>query len=345
MYWWDSRARENVFMEITRRRDIGRDLNAPLAARGGVETASYALVPLVRPGDIVVHYDSRHEVIVGVSRVVGPAEPTPVFWVSRGVYARRAGERTKWLSGIRVPLGQYQELKPAITLAEVKAKKDTILAMRARIQAGVKRQPIYFPWTRYQDTLRTFQSYLAKMPQEAIDLFPRLRAAVDQAEIVLPSVEAMSPVEQAEEAVDEAAGKAAGRGRSQGFQTDQEIKVAVEAHAMNMATLFYSQEWAVEDVHGKESYDLVCRRGNEVKHVEVKGTTTDGAEVILTRKEVEHAKDYPSCALFVLNNIKVDRADDGTVTATGGVHHPYDPWNIYEGTLTPIGYSYQVPAS
>ena len=35
-----------------------------------------------------------------------------------------------------------------------------------------------------------------------------------------------------------------------------------------------------------ESYDLICRRGDEVKHVEVKGTTTDGAEVILTPNEV-----------------------------------------------------------
>ena len=37
---------------------------------------------------------------------------------------------------------------------------------------------------------------------------------------------------------------------------------------MNMATQFYSGDWDVEDVHGKDSYDLVCRRGNEVKHVE-----------------------------------------------------------------------------
>jgi hypothetical protein len=38
----------------------------------------------------------------------------------------------------------------------------------------------------------------------------------------------------------------------------------VEALAMNLATEFYSQSWDVEDVHGKESYDLVCRRGDEV---------------------------------------------------------------------------------
>jgi Protein NO VEIN, C-terminal len=58
--------------------------------------------------------------------------------------------------------------------------------------------------------------------------------------------------------------------------------VAIEAHAMNMAGEFYGTAWAVQDVHGGESYDLICRRGDEVKHVEVKGTTTNGEEVILT---------------------------------------------------------------
>ena len=127
-----------------------------------------------------------------------------------------------------------------------------------------------------------------------------------------------SPAEQAEEAVKYAAGKLARPGRGQGFHLDQDMKVAMEAHAMNMATELYSADWKVEDVHGTESYDLVCRRGDEIKHVEVKGTTTDGAEVILTPNEVRHAREYPCTALFVLSNITVERADDGTITATGG---------------------------
>lgn len=182
------------------------------------------------------------------------------------------------------------------------------------------------------------------MPQETIDFFPRLRAAVDHAEIAAPSTEAASPVKQAEEAVEEAAGKAAGREKGQGFEVDQRIKVAVEAHAMNVAAEFYSKEWDVEDVHGKESYDLVCRRRDEVKHIEVKGTKTDGAEVILTRKKCSTPRTTLP-ARFSFSAIKVDRAENGTVTATGGIHHPYDPWNIHEGTLTPIGYSYQVPST
>jgi hypothetical protein len=57
----------NLWMEITRREDIGADLKAPSAARGGGITASYVLVPVVRPDDVVIHYDSRREAIVGVS--------------------------------------------------------------------------------------------------------------------------------------------------------------------------------------------------------------------------------------------------------------------------------------
>ena len=178
-YWWEREAGENVWMEITRRDDIGADLKAPSAARGGVATASYALVPLVQPGDVVVHYDSRQEAIVGVSVASSAAEPAPIYWVARGSYARRAGEQPRWLPGLRVALDQYRQLEPPVTLAEIRQHKDALLALRQRIQARASGQPIYFPWIPYQDTLRTFQSYLVKMPQQAISLFPQLRAMVE----------------------------------------------------------------------------------------------------------------------------------------------------------------------
>lgn len=150
-------------------------------------------------------------------------------------------------------------------------------------------------------------------------------------------------VEQVEEAVAQAAGKSPRRGRGQGFQVDQDVKLKVEARAMTAAAEFYSPNWEVEDVHGNQSYDLVCRRGGEEKHVEVKGTTTSGAEVILTRNEVKHAREYPCTALFILSNISIERAEDGTPMATGGDRHVYDPWPIDDGTLTPLGFRYLVP--
>jgi hypothetical protein len=154
-----------------------------------------------------------------------------------------------------------------------------------------------------------------------------------------------SPVEQAEEAVQEAAGKVVRRGTGQGFQRDQEVKAKVEERAMEMATEFYAGKgWIVRDVSSAESYDLLCLRNGEVKHVEVKGTTEDGAMVLLTRNEVRHARGNPSTALFVLSNVRVESAEDGTIHATGGMRHLNDPWHIDDGTLTPLGFRYQVPA-
>jgi hypothetical protein len=150
-------------------------------------------------------------------------------------------------------------------------------------------------------------------------------------------------VEQVADAVAQAAGKPTRRGRGQGFQLDQDVKVAIEMRAMNAAIEFYGEGWTVRDVHGNESYDLICNRGDEEKHVEVKGTTTDGTEVVLTPNEVGHAREYPSTALFILSNIAIARAEDGAITATGGEQHLYDPWHIGDGTLTPLGFRYQLP--
>ena len=112
---------------------------------------------------------------------------------------------------------------------------------------------------------------------------------------------------------------------------------------MRAASEFYGKDWDVEDVHRNQSYDLICRHDGEVKHVEVKGTTTSGTEVILTLNEVRHARAYPNTALFVLSNITIERSENGTVTATGGDEQVYDPWLIGNGTLVPLGFRYIVP--
>ena len=112
------------------------------------------------------------------------------------------------------------------------------------------------------------------MPRPAIGIFAELRAAVRQAEAALVA-RRPSPVKEVEQAVEDAAGKIARPGRGQGFQVDPAVKTAVEVHAMNAARAYYSRDWDVEDVHGRESYDLICRRDDRAMHVEVKGTTTD----------------------------------------------------------------------
>ena len=118
----------NVWMEITRREDIGADLKAPSSVRGGGVTGSYVLLPAVRPDDVVIHYDSRREAIVGVSVATSSAEPAPIYWVARGSYARRAGAQPRWMPGLRVALERFHELEPPVAMAEIRDHRDELLA-------------------------------------------------------------------------------------------------------------------------------------------------------------------------------------------------------------------------
>jgi hypothetical protein len=101
---------------------------------------------------------------------------------------------------------------------------------------------------------------------------------------------------------------------------------------------FRNQGFAIENVSRSRSYDLECSKKNQVLHVEVKGTTTPGSQVLLTRNEVKHAQDgRHACALFILHSIVLKRGK-----ATGGVAVVRWPWRPDDKHLQPVTYVYQV---
>lgn len=165
MYWWDGDPAENIYMEVTRRTDIGGDLEAPLSARGGSATASYVLVPTVRPGDLIVHYDSSAEAIVGVSVAISAPEPTQTYWVARGRSAREAGAQPGWLPGIRVPLDNFTPVRPAVQLAELRGLEAQLMAVRDDLQRAHGGAGLYFPWIPYRGRpMRTFPKLPGETP-------------------------------------------------------------------------------------------------------------------------------------------------------------------------------------
>lgn len=96
---------------------------------------------------------------------------------------------------------------------------------------------------------------------------------------------------------------------------------------MEVAKAFCAdQGWhVVEDVFQQESYDLKCTRGSEELHAEVKGTTTDGIQIVLTRNEVEHARAlFPNAALIVVRIIQAS----SEMQASGGTVAYFSPWEI-----------------
>jgi hypothetical protein len=128
----------------------------------------------------------------------------------------------------------------------------------------------------------------------------------------------------------------------QGFGLSAVERKLIEDHSVRLATEYFQQQgWTVEDVGAKESYDLLLKRGEEVCHAEVKGTTSAGHQVVLTRAEVEKQRTYaPQNALVVVHSIKLDRSGKQP-QPFGGELECRSPWTIENDDLTPISYIYR----
>jgi hypothetical protein len=78
--------------------------------------------------------------------------------------------------------------------------------------------------------------------------------------------------------------------------------------------------------------------------VEVKGTTSEGNRILLTRNEVTHARRvFPQIALYVLADVTLTAVDESIYRADGGTEIIRDPWDIREGRLQALAYEYAVP--
>ncbi len=148
-------------------------------------------------------------------------------------------------------------------------------------------------------------------------------------------------IEEAEHVIEEYAGK---KRSGQGFSTNSDMRRAIEQYAMQEAKAFYEKQgWKVFDVSTTHSYDLLCKgdEGEEL-HVEVKGTTSDGTQILLTANEVKHARDhYPKVALFVVSQIQF--YPTSIEKPKGGEIQILEPWNIEKGTLSPLAFTYNLP--
>lgn len=152
---------------------------------------------------------------------------------------------------------------------------------------------------------------------------------------------------EAEQGAAKAAGRRPRKGArplkpGQGYRLSAEERRAIERHSVDMATEFFqAQGWNVKDVGDRESYDLLLTKAGRKVRAEVKGTTSAGLDVILTRAEVEKQRQYhPNNALVVVHSITLDRSGEKPV-ASGGTLHCTSPWSVEEEDLTVISYAYR----
>jgi hypothetical protein len=131
-----------------------------------------------------------------------------------------------------------------------------------------------------------------------------------------------------------------------GFNPNAVERKVIERRAMELALSYLiALGYEVTDVGDTASYDIHAVRNGDVLWVEVKGTVSAGAKVILTKNEVHlHREVYPHNMLIIVSRIQLDRGGP-TLTASGGILSLVSPWDIERKSLTPISYLYEVPPS
>ena len=130
----------------------------------------------------------------------------------------------------------------------------------------------------------------------------------------------------------------------QGFGLSQAERKAVEMRAMKLAKKLYEDlGWEVNDVSLYECFDFFAKKEDQVRYIEVKGTTGEGESIILTHGEVQHIRANRKNSVLVLVSGITLETRDGECYADGGlvVSHQ-DPLTLIEKNLTPTQYRYYI---
>lgn len=130
-------------------------------------------------------------------------------------------------------------------------------------------------------------------------------------------------------------------------QSDPAIRRAVELYAEDRAEeLLASDGWSVSRVGPfRCGYDLLCVKAERELHLEVKGTVTQGEEVVLTPNEVRHVLEADCAAehgLFVCSAIDVVPQSD-PVECFSGKPRLLHPWRLDPTDVVPTQYVYRLP--
>jgi hypothetical protein len=133
----------------------------------------------------------------------------------------------------------------------------------------------------------------------------------------------------------------AGSGGGQARQLDAERRKKTEDAAQQRLMQHYRDRgWHVEDTHIGNPFDARATKGAESRYLEAKGTTTPGSTVIVTRNEIEHARQHRGeCVIGIWSDISFD--SNGDVAPLSGVFRII-AWEPKNAELFPIAYDWKV---
>ena len=132
---------------------------------------------------------------------------------------------------------------------------------------------------------------------------------------------------------------------TQGFRLSSGERKTIEIYAMDFVVKKYQKEnWKIYDVSARKNrgYDLYLTKGEKRLLCEVKGTSTSGEKVIVTKNEILAAeKNYPNSILCIVSGICLDRSKKPPQASLGKLTE-LNPWKIENKKLEPLSYFYHL---
>jgi Domain of unknown function (DUF3883) len=137
------------------------------------------------------------------------------------------------------------------------------------------------------------------------------------------------------------------RSNGQGRQLDPVKRRLLEDFAMAHAIGHYSSiGYVVRDTSKGMPYDLECRRKDEVRRVEVKGSTMGGHHVLVTVGEVRAARNGGVITdLYIVHGVGWSIDGGGVLRPIGGAARLIDNWQPADHDLFPTTFEYHVPSA
>lgn len=168
--WWNDDIAEIYWLEVTDRKNLGEDLNAPQRKDNGEEYYGYSLINEINNGDIIFHYHKDSRAIVATSKASGNVWEDKVLWGAHGTTARGEGVRPYIRPGWRLGLVDFKYIDQQIELKKLRSLQKDIQKIRDYLSARYKNS-LYFPFElSNKRELRPTQAYLTKLPKEIVQL-------------------------------------------------------------------------------------------------------------------------------------------------------------------------------
>ena len=333
--WWEGSDTENLWVEITDRSDLGKNIIAPMRAQQGKVTPGYELLKHVAEGDLVFHWWMRPKSkelrgFYGYSTVVGTMQEGLLPWKSRGRYASTEPEGEKPATFWN--LDGFTEFKRPVLIGDINAKMPEVLTLlqKMELQYG---NPVYFPFCERQGKIAVNQTYFAKLPVAFLDVLKlQALATVKQDFITAENATKIVPKDK--------------KKLTNGFsrQMDPLKRIAIEKYAEDMVyNMLVDQGYQVEK-YGKP-FDLLAVKGDEVLKVEVKGKSEYATSVEVTVNEVEVAKNHLNeykTLLAVVDGIDLANTD-GKWTCSNGRMRLWWDLVFSDKSLYPTKYLFTLP--